>query len=110
MNLYKRFRDALHAKPPPQAPLPPGPSRVRDWWQSHVCPCPPLDYVRDAHESGASFAEHVERYFIGGYDLSPEDVRAFRESDGDRIALLVAIMSAAEQQGVDWPDTAVPPA
>lgn len=109
MNLYKRFRDALHAKPPPQPPLPPGPSRVRDWWQSR-CPSPPLDHVRDARERGVSFSEHVEWYFIGGYDLSPEDVRAFKESEGERIALMVAIMSAADEQGVDWPDVAVPPA
>lgn len=75
-----------------------------------MCPCSPLDYVRDARERGVSFAEHVESYFVGDYDLSPEEISVFRESQGEMMATMVAVMSAADAQGVDWPDIAVPAA
>jgi len=108
MGWYERFKDAMHAKPPPETPLPPGPSRVRDWWRSHVCPCPPLDYVRDAHEAGESFEEHVRGYWFGGAGLTPEDQAAMDGSFHAIMGTMVQVMTAAEEQGVEWPDAPVP--
>jgi len=104
MGWYGRFRDALHAKPPPQTPLPPGPTRVRDWWQGCVCPCTPLSFVQEARAAGASFDEHARQHWVGGYELTPEEEAAFEQAVGDILGTMVAVMRAAEEQGVDWPD------
>lgn len=108
MGWYERFRDALHAKPPPREELPQGPSRVRDWWDSNACPCPPLTYVTDARAAGVSFAEYVRSHWIGDADLTPEDEAVMTEQLGETMAVMVDVMTAAEEQGVEWPDTPVP--
>lgn len=103
MSWYERFRDALHAKPEPLAPLPPGPSRVRDWWMGAICPCPPLDLVQEARAGGRSLHDYA-RWHWAGDDLSPEDEAGFEHAVGGVMRSMVAVMAAAEEQGVEWPD------
>lgn len=104
MGWYQRFRDAMHAKPPPLPPLPPGPNRVREWWFGHVCPCPPLTLAQEAREAGMSLSDYARWYWVGDYDLTPEDKAAFeRDADGV-VTTMVAVMAAAEEHDAEWPD------
>jgi hypothetical protein len=62
----------------------------------------------DARTAGVSFTEHVRSYWDAGYELTSEDQAAMAEELAETMAVMVEVMTAAEEQGVEWPDAPVP--
>jgi len=72
-----------------------------------ICPCTPLSFVKEARAAGVWFEEHARKHWVGGYDLTPEEEAGFQQALGDVLVTMVAVMTAAEEQGVEWPDVPV---